>query len=189
MSHWWEWLGMTFGWLPVWNRKLGHVTYCLVFWCKGLLEILIGRSPWHNVSILSLLRPPYTNFGRGQKQWISPFLRGWVQMRTIQPWNMISHDSYLWVIKRVWLIFRGWDTFKQAIRIWGTVCLDAKIKKNTPWLHKAGKMDDLQRGLSLLRNWRSRWYFWSRNYAVAKLDAVKGNTKDRHDDALVLKNA
>ena len=47
---------------------LGHVTYCLVFWCKGLLEILIGRSPWHNVSILSLLRPPYTNFGRGQKQ-------------------------------------------------------------------------------------------------------------------------
>ena len=25
--------------------------------------------------------------------------------------------------------------------------------------------------------------FGSRNYAVAKLDAVKGNTKDRHDDA------
>ena len=29
--------------------------------------------------------------------------------------------------------------------------------------------------------------FGSRNYAVAKLDAVKGNTKDRHDDAQVLK--
>ena len=27
------------------------------------------------------------------------------------------------------------------------------------------------------------YFFWSRNYAVAKLDAVKGNTKDRHDDA------
>ena len=141
MSHWWEWLlgDFRFG---SGNRKLGHVTYCLVFWCKGLLEILIGRSPWHNVSILSLLRPPYTNFGRGQKQWISPFLRGWVQMRTIQPWNMISHDSYLgrlWVIMRVWLIFRGWDTFKQAIRIWGTVCLDAKIKKIRPGSIKQGR--------------------------------------------------